>query len=82
MQLRQPLEERLEQHFELEPRERRAEAEVRAGAEGEVPVRRAADVELVRPGEGARVAVRGAVEQADPVAPREPDPLISMSSST
>src|SRR5262245_62601887 len=44
-----PLEQRPEQQFELEPRELRAETEMRARTESEMPVRRAAHVEVVGP---------------------------------
>src|SRR4051812_47326501 len=72
LELRQALAQRVQRRLELEARERRADADVDAAAELEVLGRvRAPHVELVRPLEDARVAVRGAEEQRDLAAARD-----------
>src|SRR5882757_1570589 len=57
----------------FEPRQRHARALMRAGAEGEVAVRCARDVEVFRVGELRGVAVGGADAQRDQGAGRHPD---------
>src|SRR4029450_13539360 len=54
----EPLKQRAERRLQLDPPQRRPEAEVDAGAERQVRVRRPADVETVGIGEDLRVAVR------------------------
>ena len=64
-----PAEELLESDPDLETREPGAEADVPAGAEGQVGVRVPADVESVGLREGVRVAVRRDVPEGGLVAP-------------
>ena len=47
----------------FQPRQREARADMRAGAEGEMAVRRAGDIECVRAGEDVGIAVGGADAQ-------------------
>ena len=71
----QALQQLLEEHAQLEAGQARAQAEVRAEAEGEMVVRRALDIEGERIGEDRGVAVRGRVEEqqlALPLAMRWP----------
>jgi hypothetical protein len=65
------LEQLREQDAQLEPRQRGAQAEVLADAEGEVRVRGAVDAEGVRIGEHLFVAVRGGVEHRHRLALRD-----------
>ena len=67
-QIGEPRQQLLEEHAQLEAREARAEAEVRAEAEGDVRVRVARGVEAERIGEDALVAIRRRVEQQQLVA--------------
>ena len=61
----------LQGDLRLEPGQRRAEAAVHALAEAQVAEPAAGDVEPVRIGEAALVAVRGAVDQHHPAAGRD-----------
>src|SRR5581483_6590664 len=68
--------ERLEAVVQLPPRERRAEAVVRADAEGEVLARLlAVEVELLGTLEAPRVTVARAVAEVDDGAGRDRDPV-------
>ena len=58
--VREARQEAADRDAAFEPRQRHADALVEPGAEGEVPVRRARDVEPVGVGEPRRVAVGGA----------------------
>src|ERR1019366_8448831 len=55
---RKPRQESRDRNRAFEPRQRHPGALMRAGAEGEMPVRRAADVEVFRIGELRGIAVR------------------------
>ena len=72
---RETLQHLVECDAALEPRERRAEAEVDAVAEGEVMIDLAVDVEAVGIGEFALVAIRRAVEQQHGAARRNDLPV-------
>ena len=66
-QARQAAEQRLERDLGLEPRERRAEAEVAAATESEVPgVALGREIELVGRGEPRRVVIGGAEDDDRP----------------
>ena len=69
LQGRRPVEQRAERRLELHPGQRRADAEVDAGAEGDVRVVGAADVEGVGGREHRRVPV-GRAEQRGDLLPR------------
>ena len=60
---RKPRQESRDRDRAFEPRQRHPGALMRAGAEGEMPVRRAADVEIFRIGELRGIAVGGADAQ-------------------
>ena len=63
-----------ERDRDLQPGQRRADAEVHAAAEADVGAVAAADVERVRVGEPGRVAVGRPEQHADPIADPQPPP--------
>ena len=65
LERRRPVQQRAERGLQLDPGQRRPDAEVHAGAEGDVRVVGAADVQGVRLGEHGRVAVGRAQQRGD-----------------
>src|SRR5271166_4878951 len=67
-QARQAGEQDRQRGAELEPRQRRADAEMNAGAETRMRIRRTPGVESVGMGKARGIAIGGAEKKADPVA--------------